>query len=298
MYRWGRCQRHITAARRSVCLLMAAIVIASTAVAQTPAGTQIRAAAEATYETPNGIAHRVVSDTLILVVAQVAGVDLEAPQTKTGNPGSTILFEHTLTNVGNGTDSVLVAAISRRGWATQVFFVSRESGGFQQPEPLSAGRAVLAMGDTIGVLIAVTIPTWESISGPADTVSVLATSLFDPSVSDGLDNFIAITDPGIVVTLEKQVDRATATIGDILTYTIEYRATGPNSASDFTIRDAIPSGTSYVPGTLFLNGEPVTDAAGDDVGAFETGSAQVVFQIGAIRGGDSGVVSFQVRIES
>ena len=100
------------------------------------------------------------------------------------------------------------------------------------------------------------------------------------------------------MTLEKHVDRPTATIGDILTYTIEYRASGPNNATDFTITDAIPSGTSYVPGTLYLNGEPVTDAPGDDVGAFEAGSAQLVFRIGAIQGADAGVVSFQVRVES
>ena len=185
--------------------------------AQTPAGTEIRAAAEAIYETPNGIEHRVFSDTLVLIVAQVAGVDLEAPLSKIANPGSTILFEHSLTNIGNGIDSVMVDAVSRRGWSTQVFFVARQSDGLQGPTPVAAGPVTLAVGDTIGVLVAVTIPSWETITGAADTVSVVATSLFDPSVSDALGNFIAIRDAGIVMTLEKHVDRPTATIGDILT---------------------------------------------------------------------------------
>ena len=42
----------------------------------TPAGTQIKSWAEITYEAPNGLSYTAVSDTLVFVVAQVAGVDL------------------------------------------------------------------------------------------------------------------------------------------------------------------------------------------------------------------------------
>ncbi len=277
--------------------LLAACLFAPRLGAQTPAGTEIRAAAEATYETENGVTLRAVSDTLVLVVGQVAGVDLEGSQSLVGTPGSTILFAHTLTNIGNGVDSVLVTAESQRGWPTGIVFAEPGDGGASGLTPVTAGPVVLSPGSTIGVLVSVTIPSWETLSGPADTISVVATSQFDPTQTDALYDYVAIVDAGISVSLEKQVDRATATVGDVLTYTIEYHAVGPNSATDFRIIDPIPDGTRYVPGTLLLNGVPLTDASGDDVGAFEAESDRVAFYIGSLQGGDTGVVSFQVRVE-
>jgi hypothetical protein len=40
----------------------------------------------------------------------------------------------------------------------------------------------------------------------------------------------------------------------------------------------------------------LTDVAGDDAGVFDVGGNRVVFRIGNIQGGDSGTVTFQVRV--
>ncbi len=282
---------------RSIGVLAAASLSTLSAQAQTPAGTEIRAAAEATYETPNGLRFRAVSDTLVMIVGQVAGFDIETPTFEVGSPGSTILFRHTLTNVGNGVDSVLVSATSRRGWPTQLTLDANGSPTQHSTSSPTLGPLTLVAGASTDILLAVTIPDWTTLDSPADTISVSATSQFDPSVVDVLEDVITIRDAGIVVSLEKHVDRATATAGDLLTYTIEYRATGPNRATDFAITDVIPDGTTYVPGTLLVNGASVTDAPGDDLGTFEVEYDRVVFRIDAIQGGDTGAVSFQVRVE-
>ena len=135
------------------------------------------------------------------------------------------------------------------------------------------------------------------IRGTIDTVDVVAASLFNSATSDVLQDILEIREIGIVVSLSKSVDRISATIGDIMTYTISYSASGPNTASNFQITDPIPLGVSYLAGTLRLNGTPLTDADGDDAGFFNVANNRVVFRIGDIAGGNSGQVTFQVRVE-
>ena len=163
-------------------------------------------------------------------------------------------------------------------------------------DPQVTSPIVLAMGEAAELLVAIDVPGLATVRGTIDTISVVVTSELDASMSDGLLDVLEIRDVGIVVSLNKLVDRTSATIGDILTYTITYSASGPNTATNFEIKDLIPIGTSYVPGTLRWNGTSLTDAAGDDAGVFDVGGNRVVFRIGNIQGGDSGTVTFQVRV--
>jgi uncharacterized repeat protein (TIGR01451 family) len=153
------------------------------------------------------------------------------------------------------------------------------------------------MGETVAWLAVVSVPGGAQVRGITDTVHVEATSLVDGAATDALIDVVEVRDVGIVVNLVKSVDRATATIGDILTYTIRYEATGGGSATNFEIVDVIPAATSYLPGTLRLDGASLSDAPGDDAGSFELVGDRVVFAIGDLSGGDAGTVSFQVRVD-
>jgi uncharacterized repeat protein (TIGR01451 family) len=55
-----------------------------------------------------------------------------------------------------------------------------------------------------------------------------------------------------------------------ITYTVAVNAVGTGTASASAFADNIPAGTTYVPGSLTLNGTPLTDNADADVGAYET----------------------------
>ena len=231
-----------------------------------------------------------------MVVAQVAGTDLEPPRSAVSDPAKTVAFSHVLTNMGNGTDSMTVVATSQMGWPVRVHRDVNADGVLDAGDPQVNGPIVLAMGATAELLVAIDVPKLATVRGTIDTITVIVISETDPSISDGLLDVLEIRDVGIVVSLNKLVDRTTATIGDILTYTITYSASGTNTATNFEIKDLIPTGTSYVPGTLRWNGTPLTDAAGDDAGVFDVGGNRVVFRIGTIQGGDSGTVTFQVRV--
>ena len=281
---------------RALCFFPVLALFAPAVWAQTPAGTQINSFAEATYEAPNGLTFTAYSDTLVMIVAQVAGTDLGPPRSAVSDPATTVVFSHTLTNMGNGTDSTTIVATSQMGWPVRVHRDVNADGVLDAGDPQVNSPITLAMGDAAELLVAIDVPGLATVRGTIDTISVVVISELDPSVSDGLLDVLEIRDVGIVVSLNKLVDRPTATIGDILTYTITSSVSGTNTATNFEIKDLIPIGTSYVPGTLRWNGTSLTDAAGDDAGVFDVGGNRVVFRIGTIQGGDSGTVTFQVRV--
>jgi uncharacterized repeat protein (TIGR01451 family) len=99
----------------------------------------------------------------------------------------------------------------------------------------------------------------------------------------------------------KTVDRATADLGDELTYTVRLNNSGEDAADALTLTDAIPAGTSFVPGSL----ERSAVGTGTACPAFSGGAlpdptgGQVVVSLGT--GGRLGVgqtqcVRFRVRV--
>ena len=101
--------------------------------------------------------------------------------------------------------------------------------------------------------------------------------------------------PRIVAT--KAVDNATASLGDTLTYTVDVANTGQDGATGTTFSDLIPEGTAFVPGSIELNGAPLTDAADGDSGEFAGG--RVVARLGTLAPTTgSATVSFQVTVDT
>jgi uncharacterized repeat protein (TIGR01451 family) len=104
----------------------------------------------------------------------------------------------------------------------------------------------------------------------------------------------------------KTVDADTADLGNVLTYTTTLRNAGEDAATNVVLSDPIPAHTTYVPGSLTVNGVAQSDAVGDDVGEASGGSVRVRVGDGATAtaGGrlapDSATttVTFQVRIDA
>jgi uncharacterized repeat protein (TIGR01451 family) len=85
-------------------------------------------------------------------------------------------------------------------------------------------------------------------------VVTFATELYDPK----LNGAKTVTD----------VDGGSLGRGDELLYTVPVRNDGLDSAASSRFFDAIPTGTTYVPGSITVDGTPVSDAADGDAGAF------------------------------
>ncbi|WP_328331596.1 hypothetical protein OHA70_11840 [Kribbella sp. NBC_00382] len=111
-------------------------------------------------------------------------------------------------------------------------------------------------------------------------------------------------------TVRNLAGNAPAKIGDTLEYALSYGNTGDDDALKAVVRDALPSNTTYVPGSLAVSaGAGVgakTDQPGDDQAEYDVASRTVRFRVGtganATTGGrlkknQSTTVHFQVTLD-
>ena len=76
--------------------------------------------------------------------------------------------------------------------------------------------------------------------------------------------------------------------GDSLRYEINFTNAGNDTSINTIIRDNIPSGTSFLPGSIKINGVAKTDATADDQADFDIVNNRVVFRVGVGANGSSG----------
>ncbi|MBO3094808.1 Ig-like domain-containing protein, partial [Cellulomonas dongxiuzhuiae] len=124
-------------------------------------------------------------------------------------------------------------------------------------------RPVVNNGDT-----SATITLTTSLDQYFPGVVTFATDLYDPTL---LGNK-SVTD----------VNDGPLRPGDVLRYTVPVSNIGLDTAADSRFFDAIPTGTSYVPESLAIDGVPVTDAQDDDAGYYDAAPrGHVVAHLGA-----------------
>ncbi|WP_217451429.1 isopeptide-forming domain-containing fimbrial protein [Metabacillus niabensis] len=102
-------------------------------------------------------------------------------------------------------------------------------------------------------------------------------------------------------TIKQKADGNTDTehpeVGDTLTYTIQTQNTISNSlVKNMTIKDQLPEGLEYVPGTLKVDGKPATDDENDDNGHYVDGT--FTGQFGDILDTDVHKIEFEVKVLS
>lgn len=83
--------------------------------------------------------------------------------------------------------------------------------------------------------------------------------------------------------------------GSIVTYSLEARFGVGANARQVKISDAIPAGSTYVPGSLTVDGATLTDAEDGDTGRFAAGGVEVA--LGDVDAKTSRFVTFKVRID-
>ena len=84
--------------------------------------------------------------------------------------------------------------------------------------------------------------------------------------------------------------------GSVATFTLTANIIGTGSLTNVTITDAIPDGTTYAPGTLTLDTNPLTDASGDDAGEASDADG-ISVSLGDATGGTTHTITFDVTID-
>lgn len=98
---------------------------------------------------------------------------------------------------------------------------------------------------------------------------------------------IDLAAPRFNVTSAKAVDKAVTYVGDVLTYTVNIQNTGDAASDTTTFFDTPPAGTSFVSGSVFVNGV-----------ARPTASPLTGVSVGSVAAGATTTVRFQARVNT
>ena len=91
-------------------------------------------------------------------------------------------------------------------------------------------------------------------------------------------------------TITKEVDKETASIGEVVTYTVTITNPSEVEISDIVFSDVLPAGVSYIDGSFEVNGSPVTPTVSNNTLTYSVtsigtmGSVVLEFQATVIGG--------------
>ncbi len=245
---------------------------------------------------------------------QVASFDLTDPNTKYVTLGGQVVFPHTLTNTGNGTDTFLLTATQTPdlpnpggdNFTLGTFAIYADSDGNGIPDnaiDLNGSTVSLPRNGNFTFVVVGYAPASGLIDGNTATATVTADSQVyegtgdDPADDSNLDTAILTADAVINVTKSANVTQGPT--GTLVEYTITYTNVGNNTATLVTLTDAIPAGMTYFRDGTHVpswNGSTQTDGADADV--FSVSGANVTAAVGSVAPNVTGQIKFWVQVDA
>lgn len=313
-------------------LILASALSSATVYADCGAATVINNKASVNYKI-GGVPSAMESNTDSLTVHQIVGVDMTTGISNAvvtcGETGHIHAFE--VLNGGNGPDSFKLSAAVVNGTLSAIYLDSNGSGAYEAGTDAiyNAGSndPVLAAGASMSVFvmcdIAAEVPDGAAVEVELSVKSIrgqeqpAGTLLPGAGIAgaDGINTDVVVGPSGSVkramvrfvvadisVLMVKtaqifdQYGRNDPVAGATVRYTITATATGSGTASNLAITDAVPANTSYLAGTLKLNGASLTDDADGDAG--ETGAGTVTVRLPDMTGSSPAqTIEFDVKID-
>lgn len=296
-----------------------------------PANTLIQNQASVTYE-EGGQEKTSVSNIAAFNVLEVVDHNIitNHPNGVSGtSPDIDKVLSFILRNTGNGTDKYSLAltqdaaddfnAINPKIYLDAdgdgLFDIATDalySPGVNDPE--------IPMGGDVEIFIVSDLPTGQAQDDRAN-LTISATSsvgtgpvgtLF-PAAGDGgvdavlgaaggfddADSFYFVSSLSVDVKKSQSILSPTGgsqtTKGSIITYTLDIEITGTGVLNTSILEDVIPTGTTYVPGSLVFDSVPMTDA--DDVDAGEFDGSKIKIDLGNLSAPQTAQVVFKVEVQ-
>jgi uncharacterized repeat protein (TIGR01451 family) len=290
-------------------LLALILLLVSGAMAQTPlAGTPIGNQASATYTDASNIVRTATSNIVITQVAQVASLLLTADNGRTASPGAQVIYSHTLTNTGNGSDTFTLTLAT--GGAvihqnTAIYADANNDGIPDNSTNLVGTQVTVPAGGVFRFLVVGTVPV-SATAGQTGTMTVTATSGFDNTQTKNNTDTTTVTSNAVVNVTKSISAPSGASPSGPYTVTLTYTNNGNATATGVTITDALPAGMTYVAGSgrWSVTGATVlTDATGDVQPAagsphidYSVTGSTVTAIIDSIPATVSGTITFQINI--
>ncbi|RIH88748.1 hypothetical protein Mlute_00536 [Meiothermus luteus] len=126
---------------------------------------------------------------------------------------------------------------------------------------------------------------YNNLPNSTTSIDLQFTSTQDVYFPQVLTFAVNIYAPNLTTTFTKTVNDlngGNVLVGDVLEYTISFTNTGGDGATNVVVRDPIPAGTQYVPGSLQVLSNAAaaptgtfTDASGDDIAEYATACSEL-----------------------
>lgn len=296
------------------------------------AGTLIENTAQATY-TVGGVARTTPSNTVVITVDEILDVavaSLDAGNVALSAGGAVLTFQ--VTNAGNGPEAFILAADAALAGddfdplVTLLAIDSDGNGVYDNSVDALVGPSgltpELAADQTLRVFAVMAFGSSLPADADVGDVRLRATAatgsgtpgtVFASGGAGGTDAVVGSTtaidsDVGRLIAQLSAVTLAKSALvvdpfggdqavpGAFVTYRLVASVEGSAAISNLEVNDAIPNGTSYVPGSLTLNSANLTDVADADAGTASSGSISVM--IPTAPGGSDQTITFRVQIDN
>jgi uncharacterized repeat protein (TIGR01451 family) len=283
----------------------------SSAQAATPtAGTVIGNQASATYTDASNVQRTVTSNVVTAVVQQVASLTLTAPTTKAVTAGGQVVFPLTLSNTGNGPDAFALSTAQSGAFSMSSVQFYLDANGDGQPDDLNpiTSTGPLQPGAVFKLVAVAVVPT-TPVAGDTQTLTVTATSSFAPATQASVAEQ-SVVSANAVINVSKAMSASSGDPGSgPFTITLTYTNTGNTAATSVVLKDALPSGMTYVAGSgrwSSLGSTVLTDALDGTQGTGQTitydynatSTKAVTASISSVPAGQSGTLTFEVSIDA
>jgi uncharacterized repeat protein (TIGR01451 family) len=298
-------RKHILALPLLLALVL--VLTVSSALAQTtPAGTQIRNRASATYEDLSGNTYTSLSNEVITIVLPVYGVSIlpdDSGETPPVTPamaqnaigGQTMFYSYTLTNTGNDNDSFtlepLIDAVNTNMSLAladvSIYHDANGNGVINAGEPVISSGGVpgvfgpVAGGASVSLIVTYAVPG-TAAAGDVAYVGVQGTSVGDVGEVDTRNYHLTTVVNDAVMTANLTGAPALVFDGDQITYTFTGSNAGTASANGVNVASVLLTGVLVYdvlpinPGTgspLAIFGSPAGAPAGGTVVYLPNGSS-------------------------
>lgn len=161
------------------------------------------------------------------------------------------------------------------------------------------GAETLAVGDTLTLEVTFrTVATGYSIENRAVVSGAIDEYGDEAEPAEGVQDYFNVYSLD-QITLEKTADPVSGTVmlpDEIINFTVSYQNGSEVVLPAAFISDTVNSGLEYLPGSLVVNGVPVTDDDDGDEGRFDQENSQWVVSLGDLNPNIGGTIEFQARI--
>jgi uncharacterized repeat protein (TIGR01451 family) len=262
----------------------------------TLSGTVLRAAAETPQQNVATVAGSQLDPELSNNSSSVttnvnAAADLAVTKTVdrvAANVGDTLTWTVAVENTGPSTATGVMLIDDLPAGTTYLSSTPSSGSCTLVASQLSCGPVTLASGQVLTTQITARVAR-SAAESPVNNAARATATQFDPDSANNLANATTTVGPSTDLQLTKTADRATASIGDAITYTLTIRNDGPSTATGVTLSDPLPAGlnpgaVTSSQGTCATAGQAVSCT----VGTLASGATATVTIAGTVRSSAAG----------